>query len=360
VDERVYWVAFSRVRGIGPARVQALLNHFDTLSAAWQADQWELARVGELDRRTLQNLLEARRTIDPQAEVERLTALKIEALTWDDPDYPTQLREIPAAPPVLYLQGEILPADELAVAVVGTRRATSYGEAVTRRLVADLVAAGVTIVSGLALGIDTIAHETALQGNGRTIAVMGCGLDHMYPARNHNLAKRVVARGALVSDYPLGTPPDGPNFPPRNRIISGLSRGTLVIEANEQSGSLITAAFAMEQGREVMAVPGSILVPGCRGTNRLIRDGAIPVLGVDDILGALDLSHAAPQREVREVLPADPTEARVLAQLSADPCHIDDLGRLIAMGASELSSTLTILELKGLVRRVGAMSYIRA
>lgn len=360
VDERAYWIAFSRVSGIGPARVQALLTRFGSLAAAWQASSWELARVSELDRRTLEKLLEARQALDPGAELARLAPLGARALTWDDPDYPVLLREIPAAPPVLYLRGELVPADELAVAIVGTRRITPYGEAVTRQLVSDLVAAGVTIVSGLALGVDAVAHETALTMGGRTIAVLGSGVDRLYPARNRGLARRILTQGAIVSDYALGVPPEAANFPPRNRIISGLSRATVVIEADEASGALITSAFAIEQGREVLAVPGSILAPSSRGTNRLIRDGAQPVLGVDDILQAIDLANALPQREVRAALPADPTEARLLAHLSAEPCHVDELGRAVEMAASELSSALTILELKGLVRRVGAMSYVRA
>lgn len=359
VDERAYWVAFNRVSGIGPARVRALLDHFGSLEAAWHADAWSMARTG-LDRRAIESWIETRRTLDLDAEMARLEALGVQVLTWDDPEYPSLLREIPSSPPVLYVRGEVSPADEWAVAVVGTRRMSAYGEAVTRRLVTDLVAAGLTIVSGLALGVDALAHQVALESGGRTIAVLGSGVDRLYPARNRGLATRIMRQGAVVSDYPLGTPPDATNFPPRNRIVSGLARGTLVIEAGEQSGALITASFALEQGREVLAVPGSIFARNSRGPNALIRDGATPVLEAADVIQALDLEMVLPQREVRELIPDNNEERLLLSFLSDEPCHVDELGRASALEAAELSSLLAIMELKGLVRRVGAMSYVRA
>lgn len=359
MDERIYWVAFNRVSGIGPARIRALLDEFGSLSAAWHADARSLVRAG-LDRRALENWWETRRRLDLEAEQARLRKLGVQVLTWNDAEYPALLREIPSSPPVLYVRGELLPADEWAIAVVGTRRVTSYGEAVTRKLVAELAAAGVTIVSGLALGVDALAHHVALENGGRTIAVLGSGVDQLYPARNRGLASRIMRQGAIISDYPLGTPPDASNFPPRNRIISGLARGTLVVEAGETSGALITANYALEQGREVLAVPGSILSRSSRGTNALIRDGAIPVLEAADVIRALDLEMAIPQREVRELIPADEQEARLLALLNDEPCHVDELGRMAQMAAGELNSLLAIMELKGLVRRVGAMSYVRA
>lgn len=359
VDERAYWVAFNRVNGIGAARVRALLDEFGSLEAAWNADAWAIARAG-LDRRVIESWLETRRLLDLAAEQARLEHLGVQVLTWADDDYPPLLREIPSSPPVLYVRGQLVPADEWAVAVVGTRRMSAYGEAVTRQLVGDLVAAGLTIVSGLALGVDALAHQVALERGGRTIAVLGSGVDQLYPARNRGVATRVMRQGAVVSDYPLGTPPDATNFPPRNRIISGLARGTLIIEAGERSGALITAAFALDQGREVLAVPGSILSRSSRGPNTLIRDGATPVLEAEDVIRALNLEMVLPQKEVRQMIPASDEETRVLTLLSDDPCHVDELGQAMTLGAGELSSLLAIMELKGLVRRVGSMSYVRA
>ncbi|MCZ7573130.1 MAG: DNA-processing protein DprA [Ardenticatenaceae bacterium] len=357
MDERIYWVAFNRVSGIGPARVRSLLDKFGGLEAAWYADAWAIGRAG-LDRRSIESWLETRRTLDLAAEQARLEALGVQVLIWTDTDYPALLRQIPSAPPVLYVRGALVPADEWAVAVVGTRRMSAYGEAVTRQLVADLVAAGLTIVSGLALGVDALAHQVALECGGRTIAVLGSGVDRLYPARNRGLATRIMQQGAVVSDYPLGTPPDAVNFPPRNRIVSGLARGTLVIEAGDQSGALITANYALDHGREVLAVPGSILSRSSRGPNALIRDGATPVLEAADVIRALDLEMVLPQREVRQMIPATDDETRVLALLSDEPCHVDQLGQATELAAGELSSLLAIMELKGLVRRVGSMSYV--
>ncbi len=358
-SERAFWIAFNHVPGIGPARLARLLEHFGDLEAAWEADEEELARAG-LDRRSLERLLETRRTLSLDRVVARLERLDAHVLTWADEDYPHLLREIPASPPVLYVRGTLLPEDAWALAVVGTRRMTTYGQEVTRRLVSELVQANLTIVSGLALGVDRQAHQVALESGGRTIAVLGSGIDRLYPASNRALARRIIEEGALVSDYPPGTPPDAANFPPRNRIISGLSLGTLVIEAGERSGALITARFAAEQGREVFAVPGSILSPGSRGTNQLIRDGATPVLEARDILEALNLGPVEPQQEARSLLPENEDEMRILAVLSREPMHVDEIGRATGLDAATVASTLALMELKGFVRSTGSMSYVRA
>jgi DNA processing protein len=260
----------------------------------------------------------------------------------------------------LYLRGQIEAEDVWAVAVVGTRRVSAYGREVTRRLVASLARSGITIVSGLARGIDGVAHRTALENGGRTIAVLGSGVDCIYPSEHRDLARRIVAQGALVSEYPLGTPPEAGNFPPRNRIISGLSLGVLVTEAGQGSGALITANYAAEQGRDVFAVPGSILAAGSGGTNRLIQDGAKAVLEPSDILRELNLSMAAEQAEAREILPSNEIEAALLDRLSAEPTHVDEIGRTVGLPIAEVSSALAIMELKGMVRQVGGMKYVVA
>jgi DNA processing protein len=281
-------------------------------------------------------------------------------VTWQDDDYPSLLKEIYAPPPVLYVKGALSPDDEWAVGLVGTRRATSYGKQVARMLAADLARGSVTVVSGLARGIDGIAHQAALDAGGRTIAVTACGLDQVYPPEHRKLAQAIVERGALVSDYPLGTRPEARNFPPRNRIISGLSLGVVVVEAGRRSGALITSEFALEQGREVFAVPGNIVSRSSVGCNRLIRDGARMVLGVQDILEELNLTMIEHQAVARTFLPADPTEAQLLSLVSDDPTHVDDICRQSKLPIHEVSSTLAMMELKGMVRQVGGMQYTLA
>jgi DNA processing protein len=352
-----YYVGFNLVRGIGPARLRMLIDAFGDVERAWHAPADALYRVG-LDRRSLENLLETRARVDLDREVRRVAAVGAHILTWEDEGYPKLLAEIPDPPPVLYVRGELKPEDAWAVAVVGTRRASTYGREVTRRLVSVLAQSGVTIVSGLARGIDAVAHQTALEAGGRTIAVLGCGIDLVYPPEHRELARRIAAQGALVSEYPLGTQPEPGNFPPRNRIISGLSLGVVITEAGRDSGALITADYAAEQGRDVFAVPGSILSAGCAGTNRLIQDGAKPVLDAADILQELNLTMVAEQKEARQALPTTETEALILAHLSAEPVHVDDLTRAVGLPVAQVTSTLALMELKGMVRQVGGMKYV--
>nr|WP_290668056.1 DNA-processing protein DprA [Ardenticatena sp.] len=355
---QAYWIAFNHVSGIGPAKVRRLLTHFGSLEHAWEANPGELAAAG-LDRRAIEQLLATRRTFSFEKTLTRLDRLGITVLTWDDDAYPARLRTIPSSPPVLYLRGTLTPEDDWALAVVGTRRITRYGQEVTRRLVEPLAAEGVTIVSGLAIGVDAHAHRTALDAGGRTIAVLGSGVDQIYPASNRALARRILDHGALVSDYPPGTPPEPNNFPPRNRIISGLALGVLVVEAGKKSGALITANYALEQGRDVMAVPGSILSAQSRGTNRLIAEGATPICSADDILQALNLEWLDTQRAVQRIVPENPIEQAILDALREGPMHVDDLGRALDLDAATLTSTLVFLELKGHVRAVGGMTYVR-
>jgi len=354
-----YYVGFNLVRGIGPARLRMLIDAFGDVERAWHAPADALYRVG-LDRRSLENLLETRARVDLDREVRRVAAVGAHILTWEDEGYPKLLAEIPDPPPVLYVRGELKPEDAWAVAVVGTRRASTYGREVTRRLVTILAQSGVTIVSGLARGVDAVAHQTALEAGGRTIAVLGCGIDLVYPPEHRELARRIAAQGALVSEYPLGTQPEPGNFPPRNRIISGLSLGVVITEAGRDSGALITADYAAEQGRDVFAVPGSILSAGCAGTNRLIQDGAKPVLDAADILQELNLTMVAEQKEARQALPTTETEALILAHLSAEPVHVDDLTRAVGLPVAQVTSTLALMELKGMVRQVGGMKYVAA
>ena len=243
---------------------------------------------------------------------------------------------------------------------MGTRRATVYGRQVTEEIVADLARSRITIVSGLAKGIDSVAHHSALEAGGRSIAVFACGLDIVYPAENANLARSIIQQGALISEYPLGTRPKADNFPRRNRIMSGLSLGVLIVEAGETSGAMITAHLALEQNREVFAIPGSILSPASRGTNHLIQEGAKLVRDYTDILEELNLTAVAQQIEMKEIIPASDTESLLLKQLSAEPTHIDEVCRSSGLPMSMVSSTLAMMELKGLVKQVATMSYVLA
>ncbi len=356
-----YWIGFNRIAGVGTVRMQTLLDFFDgDLQSAWQADAWTLARAG-LDRRTVESILETRPTIDLDHELSLVDRHEITVLTWEDEGYPRLLREIPNSPPVLYMRGELAVEDDWAVAVVGTRRVTAYGRQATETLASGLAKAGLTIVSGLALGVDRIAHESALRAGGRTIAVLANGVEKPYPASNRKLAEAIVreGRGVLMSDYPIGTRPEASNFPPRNRIISGLSLATVVTEAGERSGALITANYALDQGREVFAVPGDIFRVSCRGANSLISRGATPALSVKSVLQTLDVQMVEPQKVVRQVVQTTPLEERLLAILGSDPLHVDEVGHHCNLAPAELSSTLALLELKGLVRQVGAMTYVK-
>lgn len=354
-----YYLGFNLVPGMGPARVARLVARCGSPEAAWHADAFDLAAAG-IDARAAGALTAVRERIDLDAELARAEQAGATLLTLDDPGYPRLLRAIPGAPPLIYVRGALSPADEWAVAVVGTRAPTSYGREAAHRLAGDLARSGATIVSGLALGVDAIAHAAALEAGGRTLAVLGSGVDEPYPGQNRRLAERIVEQGALVSDYPLGTAPTAANFPPRNRLISGLSRGTLVVEAGERSGALITVEFALEQGREVLAVPGTIFSRQSVSTLRLIRDGAALVTCAEDVHAALEMTAAEVQREARAALPTDPVEAAILAELSYEPAHIDAIGRAAGLPAPAVAAAITVLELKGLARQVGPLVYVLA
>lgn len=355
-----YWIGFQRTQGIGPVRLRALIDYFGDVETAWHASAVSLRAAG-LNQAAIEQLLYARSRLDLAEELKLLERHGIRALTWQDPDYPKLLREIDQPPPVLYVKGTLLPQDEFAVAMVGTRNASVYGKQVAERLATGLAENGVTVVSGLALGIDGIAHRAALAAGGRTLAVLACGLDEVYPPRHRGLAREIVASGALVSDYAVGVRPEARNFPPRNRLISGLSLGTVVVEAGERSGALITLQFALEQGRDTFAVPGNVHSRASDGTNTAIQRGeAKLVTRVQDILEELNLTMIVEQRQVAEIVPENETEAALLARLGHEPIHIDELVRQSRLSTAEVSSTLVMMELKGLVRRVDQMSYVLA
>ena len=359
-DDLPFRVAFSHVTGIGPARMSALERFFEDLPAAWRADRASLREAG-LDKRAIAELETTRVSLDPDEAYERMLDAGVAALTVGDDEYPRRLKEIPDPPPLLYVKGALAERDEWSLAVVGTRRPTPYGQQVTRSLTAELANAGLTIASGLARGVDGIAHETALEQGGRTIAIVASGLDRVYPPEHKPLAARILdSGGALLSEYPLGARPDARHFPRRNRIIAGVTLGTLVTEAGEKSGTWHTVTSALDQGREVFAVPGPITSEQSAGANNVIKRGLGKLVScAQDVLDELNLGPVERQAQLVEQLPEDPAEAALLEQIGSEPIHVDELSRLIRQPVQETAAAMATLELKGLIHQVGPMTYAR-
>ena len=358
--ELKYWVALNRIPGIGRVRYQSLLSGFGSLAAAWTAGPGDMRAAG-VDPRAARLIVAERSAIDPDDEMAQIEKAGVQAVTWPDPLYPAALKEIDDPPPVIYVRGDISAAHDFAVAVVGTRRPTPYGRQVAEEMSYQLAANRICVVSGLARGVDAIAHRAALQAGGKTVAVMACGLDTVYPPEHAKLAREIAENGAVLSEQPLGTQPRGDYFPRRNRILSGLSLGVLVVEGDVKSGAMITAKMALEQDREVFAVPGSIFSPQSRGTNDLIQNsGAKLVMSVGDIMEELNLTAAPQQMELKEALPATDTEADLLRHITKEPGHIDEVCRKSGLPASTVSSLLAMMELKGLIREVGGKAYVKA
>ena len=354
-----YYIGFSFIPGIGRVRLGQLDNYFGSLEKAWEASSAELKKA-HLDDSVIRAVTSWRPRLSLDEEMEKMKRRDVQALNWHDEKYPARLKEIHDYPPIIYVNGEILPEDEWCLAMVGTRLATAYGWQVTEEIATDLAHNKITVVSGLARGNHTIAHHAALEAGGRTIAVSACGLDIIYPIENTNLAKQIIQHGALISEYPLDTKPKPEYFPCRNRILSGISSGVLVTEAGKSSGALITADLALEQNRDVLAVPGSIFSPASRGTNHLIQQGAKLVQNCQDILEELNLRAVARQLEFKEIIPTSDTESLLLGKLSAEPSHIDEICANSGLPVSTVSSTLAMMELKGLVKSIGSMKYVLA
>jgi DNA processing protein len=352
-------IGFSLIPGIGRVRLALLEKYFGDLGTAWGAGASELAQSG-LDVGTLKAIEYWRPRIEPERELEKAGRAGIQVLTVADRAYPSRLKEIYDYPPVLYIKGILRSEDELSLAVVGTRKPTVYGRQVTEELVTELARNGITVASGLARGIDTIAHSSALRNGGRTLAVMGCGVNVIYPSENTAIARQIVENGAIISECPMDAGPRPENFPRRNRILSGLTLGTLVTEAGEGSGALITADYALEQNRDVFAVPGSILSPVSAGANRLIQQGAKLVRRAADILEELNVRAIAGQLEFKEVLPETDLEKHLLKFLGVEPVHIDEVCRASGLPTPAVSSTLSMMELKGMVKALGGMNYALA
>lgn len=356
MDSLKHYVGFNKVRGIGSVRLKQLIKYFGSIENAWDAPLDELQQAG-IGAKVASALVEMRRTINLDDELKKIHDNKIFTVTWDYADYPRHLKDIDQPPPLLYYKGTLDKKDEWAIAIVGTRQKTAYGKQITEELSAFLAQNCITVVSGLARGIDSIAHEATLNAGGRTLAVMGCGVDQIYPPEHRQLAERIIHNGAIISEYAVGTPPDGINFPPRNRIISGLSMATIVVEAGDTSGAMITAAFAVNQGRDVFAVPGNIFSPKSKGTNRLIRDGAHPLLDFNEILEVLDITHVSEYHYAQAQLPEDDVEKILFDALSKEPMHIDELRATTNIPVEKISAALVMMELKGLIKQINTMTY---
>lgn len=358
--EKIYLNAFNTLIPIGPTRLAQIIKYFPDMKTAWDAPAGEFEKIFP-DSKMARAIAEARTKVNPQKEFEKLEKENIMIITMDDAEYPKLLKEIYTPPPILYAKGT-LSKNDICVGVVGTRRMTLYGKEVAMDISAGLARAGITIVSGLAKGIDSVAHKTALENNARTIAVLGSSLEQnsIYPPQNKKLAEEICNNGAIISEYPVGMPALPQNFPQRNRIISGLSLGVVIIEAKEKSGALITANNALEQNREVFAVPGPITSPNSIGSNNLIKTGAKAVTCANDILEELNLEKISEHKENKKIIPDSEDEATILKLLSREPIHIDRLVEKSNMNASKINSMLVMMEMKGMVRNLGGMNYVIA
>lgn len=354
-----YWIAFSRVPTVGRVRIGLLEERFGSLRAAWQAAGSELGASG-LASGVVSAIEQVRRVIEPERELELVRNAKVTVLTWHDSAYPRAFRNIDDPPPILFIKGILEPDDEVRVTVVGTRNPTVYGKEVTRELSDGLAESGVTVVSGLARGIDGIAHDAALRAGGRTIAVIGSGLDVFYPPEHRSLFERILDNGAVLSEYPLGTKPQAQHFPRRNRLLSGLSAATVVIEGSLKSGARLTVHYALEQNRDVLCVPGSIHSSASELTNWLIQQGAKLVMRVEDVLEELHISGAPRQQPLPDFSADTDEETLLLGALTHEPQHIDELSRSTGISITQASSALAVMEIKGSVLQVGRMNYIRA
>ncbi|MCL5094296.1 MAG: DNA-processing protein DprA [Patescibacteria group bacterium] len=351
-----YLITLDKCVKIGPITFKKLFSYFKSAEDIWYARPSDLLKAG-IDQKLVYAITEHIEKTDCDKEEELLEKQGIKYVSFFDKDYPEKLKEIFSPPFVLYYKGE-LKKEEECIAIVGTRKPTDYGIQATKDIAAGLAQAGVTVVSGMALGIDTFAHESTLKSHGRTIAILGCGLEKPYPTSNSNLANQIVENGgALVSEYSIGTAPLKQNFPARNRIIAGFSLGVLVVEAGEKSGALITAKDALEQNRDVFALPGNIYNKNSFGPNNLIKMGAKPVANALDILEELNLKNLPQKKEARKVYPKSEEERKIIEFLESEPKHIDDIIKTTGIESQAVSSALTMMEIKGYVKNLGGMVY---
>ena len=358
-NDKPYWVAFNHINGVGAVRIGHLLQRFGNLRDAWDAPFADLKFAG-LSEKLSEQVIFFRNHVDPVELTESILSRNIKICIRTEESYPRLLKEIDNPPAVLYHVGNLPPVDMKLMAIVGTRKMTFYGKNVAEELGRFLTENNIGVVSGLARGIDGAAQTAVVNSGGKTYAVLGCGVDHIYPPEHRNLARMIVRDGAVISEYAPGTHPDRTNFPQRNRIISGMSSGTIIVEAGEKSGSLITARFAAEQGREVFVVPGNVTAIQSRGANRLIRDGARPFYEKKEILEFLETWQADEPQKMNKPLQeafSSPEEKVILNLITDEPLHVDEIVRKSGLSSSLVSSSIILLELKGLVIETAPQTY---
>lgn len=359
MDNISYLLALHLIDGLGPIRLKVLINYFKDPKLAWEANGDQLLKLG-IPKNAVQLFLETRKKLEPETYAQSIKKSGIKWITVFDENYPRLLKQIYDPPVALYYKGEILPSDEQAIGVVGTRKITGYGKTVTQSFTSQLVSAGLTIVSGLARGVDSVAHKQALEMGGRTIAVLGGGLNHIFPPENTELAQKITrGSGAVISEFPPDHPSLPGNFPSRNRIIAGLSKAVLVTEAASDSGSLITARLAVEAGRDVFAVPGPVTSTLSRGPIDLIKEGARPVFDPKEILEEMGINkiQSSNAKLQNNQLLAD--EKSILQILENETMHIDEIGRNLNFPSPKISALLLKMEISGLVQNLGSGNYGR-
>jgi DNA processing protein len=366
MDSREAFVALNLVEHVGPVRVRQLLEHFGDAPAILRAPRQELGRVRGVGDDTATAIANWEQTVDLAGELKRIAEFGCHVLIGSDEDYPELLRQIYDPPIVLYVQGRLTAKDKNAVAMVGSRMTTHYGQEVARKLAYQLAYVGVTVVSGGARGIDTAAHQGALSAKGRTVAVLGTGINLVFPPENAELFQRIAANGAVITQFPFNRPADKQSFPIRNRLVSGMTLGTVVVEANLTSGALITAHMAVEQGRQVFAVPGRIDSPRSKGCHELIKKGAKLCEGAEDILSEFEYlfpaSNKPPAASETGVLPAlnlSDNEQKVFDVLSNEEINIDEVIRHCGLPSSAVSVALLGLEMKRLIRQLPGKMFVK-
>lgn len=368
VDAKKYWIALNMVPGVGPVTYRKLLNAFGSPEQVFQTPFNYLITLPGINEKTAHNICSFGFPDIVKQQLDAIDKYQVQLVLWEEDAYPDKLKTIFDPPPVLYVRGKSLQSHDPMVAVVGSRRSSTYGRTVAENLCRDLALKGITVISGMARGIDSAAHWGALKARGRTLAVMGCGVDVVYPPENEKLYREILEHGAIISEFPLFTKPDRGNFPARNRIISGMSLGTVVVEAGSQSGALITADMALEQGRDVFAVPGNITSASSQGTNRLIKQGAALIENVDDILHALQLElvneieglqRELPLRELPILASLTADEQKIIGLIGSQPIHIDEITIRSQLASGTVSALLIMLEMKNIIRQIAGKMFVR-
>lgn len=376
LDARKYWIGLNMVPGVGAITYRKLLNAFHDPQKVFSASPASFRSIPGLAEKTIANILQFDVERAVQQEFDAITSHGAHIITWNDDEYPDALKNIFDPPPILYVKGQRMHAHDVMVAIVGSRQSSTYGRTVAEQLAKQFALKGVSVVSGMARGIDSAAHRGAIRAGGQTIAVLGCGVDVVYPPEHSDLYQEIIEKGTLLSELPMATKPDRRNFPARNRIISGLSLATVVVEAGEQSGALITADMALEQGRDVFAVPGNITSGSSKGTNRLIKQGAALIEHADDVLNAisseirrelqqetqpeLPLLASSPKSSVPPLpLALTPLEEKILELIPTEPIHIDEIAMQTQTASGTVSATLMMLEMKNLIRQLAGKMFVR-